>query len=110
MVGARTHVADLSDPVLSELVLHVQVPLHNDGYDPPRSRGLHRAADIDGVARGYSRGEAAGDKLRCCRGLTGVEVLGHKGELSRVESEIVENIRLARVEDSKGASDHSVPR
>ena len=47
MVSPSTYVADLSDPVLSELMLHVEIPLHNDRDSPPGTGSLHSTENID---------------------------------------------------------------
>ena len=43
-------------------------------------------------------------QLQCLR----VEVLCRKRELRRVESQVVKDIRLGRIEDAKSASNHGV--
>src|SRR5262249_1128400 len=110
VIGARAYVGDLRDPVLCELVLHIQIPLHNDGNDSLRTSGLHRAFNVDRVPWRYCRWKAGRDELRGGWWLARVEVLCHESKLSGVESEVVENIRFGGIEDSEGASDHSIAR
>ena len=50
MIGASSDVSDLSQKVVLELVLHAQVPFHDAGNGALWSRGLYRAADVDGVS------------------------------------------------------------
>src|SRR6516165_277255 len=104
VIRACADVTNLSQPVLSKLMLHAQIPLHNSWNDPLRARGFYRPKNVYRIPGRNHGWEPGRDELRRLRRLAGAEILCYKRRLGRVLPKVIKNIGLRRVKHPEGTS------
>src|ERR1700730_14369307 len=97
----RTHITNLSCPILRKLMLDTQVPLHDLWNGPLGASSFDCAQDVNRVPSRNGRRETTGDELSGLRCLSTVEVSRNKRELRRVQPKIIKNVGLSGIENDE---------
>src|SRR5437764_8733992 len=100
MIGTCADISDFSHPVLRELVLHSQIPLHDSRHAPHRASGAHDTAGMTWVCKRNGWRKSGGYQLAPRGGQPRIEGAGRKRQLGRIQAEAIENVAVARVEDT----------
>src|SRR3984893_12624018 len=108
MNSPRSHITNLSGPILRELMLDTQVPLHDLWNGSLGASSFDCAQDVNRVPRRNGSRETTGDELSWLRCLSRIEVSRNKRELRRVQPKIIKNVGLSGIEDAECTSHNRI--
>src|SRR2546423_508837 len=108
MVGACADVSDFCYPILCKLMLYPEVPLHNSRHATHGASGSHDTAGMTWVCKKDGWRKARGYQLVRRRRQKHIEGAGCKRQLRWVQTEVIEDVALARIEDTEGTVDDRI--